>query len=129
MEPFRRAFAVGEVDVEQHEIAEVRDDGPPFAVEPVSKAVLDALWRFIGVEAHPAITLLLWGGEVRTIPSDRPDLFGQVLFVGFGLLEAHDVDTLAIEPVEKSLLVSRSETVYIPGYNPHGTNSLLLGPK
>ena len=61
LETLRRAFAVREIDIEQHEITKVGDYCASFGIEPVPKSILNTLRRFLGVETHTAVTLLLRG--------------------------------------------------------------------
>ena len=107
--------AGGEVDGEKNEFAEVSDDGEPVSVESVTESKLHALGLLLGVETYAALTLLFRRREERMVPGNGPDLFRKLLFVGFGLVKAEDIGIFAAEPIEKSFLVDRPETVNVPG--------------
>src|SRR5690606_4077314 len=112
-------------NIERHhaEVAEAGLDIAPLLVERRPAELRAQLVRLTAaVDRHAAVALP--GGRVAEghVVARRPEHpCGELVLLRLGFLDTHDVDVLGGEPVEKTLVCSRTDTVGVEADDAHGT--------
>lgn len=108
--------AGGMVDAYHAQVAEIGPDEPAFVVVSGNPhSLFDMVGFLFAKEGHAAISFFL-GREAVCGVSGTGDFHGGNLFgLGFGLLQADDIRSAILQPVDETFVHRRTDSVHIVG--------------
>ena len=126
----RAGFAVGVIDVVDHQVVIVSYDGSAFLVEILdAQAILDGIGLMFEIERYSAITAFFGMGEIAAIALRCFQLGGELVFGDLGLLNADYIRLVFSKPLKEAFFGRCSQAVDIPGGKPErfGFHGILAG--
>ena len=115
LQAFVTLGTVGKINIVKGEVRILEDDGAPLVVEAfIGETGEDAFGLAFVIDCRAAVALALGRVEEDVVAFDVFKGVGELIRLGFQLLNAEDIRLLALQPVDKAFFFGGTNAVDVP---------------